>query len=132
MDKYLALALAGILCFALAAAAAMPSTASAATRPANCGTKWVKSGPGPREAKVRVTTWSTAPDVHSNISCRSAWSGARPIVAHGTFPERAGSWVYDTDGASGPGNWIQYYGGHGLSLRIRYLDERGYSPEDSD
>jgi hypothetical protein len=117
MNKYLALALAGILC--------------SATRPANCGTQWVKSGPGPREAKVRVTTWSTAPDVHRNISCRSAWSSARPIVAHGTFPQHGpGNWMYDRDGASGPGIWVQYYGGHGLSLRIRYLDERGYSPED--
>jgi hypothetical protein len=32
--------------------------------------------------------------------------------------------MYDKDGTSGPGNWVQYYGGHGLSLRIRYLAER--------
>ena len=132
MNKYLVLALAGILCSAVTAVVAMPSTGSAATRPANCGTKWVKSGPAPRQAKVRVTTWVTAPDVHRNISCRSAWSSARPIVAHGTFPDHSGNWMYDRDGESGLGNWIQYYGGHGLWLRIRYLDERGYSPEDYD
>src|SRR3954447_17125733 len=94
--------LTGLVAVALIAVG-IPSTASAATHPANCGTNWVKSGPGPRQAKVRVTTWDIAPDVHSNISCRSAWSDVRPIVAHGTFPERSGSWMYDHDGNSGPG-----------------------------
>jgi hypothetical protein len=77
-------------------------------------------GPG-HSLKRRVKSWQRAPDVHVNIACRILLRHAKRIVRHGTFPERLGSWMHERDGPS----WVQYYGGHGAELRIRFLAEVG-------
>ena len=61
-------------------------SAEASTRPVRCGPVTVHADGG--VIKVWATSWQSAPDVHSNIPCRTLRRAARYIASHGGMPPR--------------------------------------------
>jgi opacity protein-like surface antigen len=100
----------------------VPAVADAATQPKTCGPFWVRIDGG-WEAKVRAASWNTAFDVHRNMSCYEIRRETQYAIDEYRPPGQRG-WTYWRSGRRSDGRrWDQYYGGHGLTLRICWLNK---------